>query len=136
MRLLLALLLLTTAPLLAASPVIRIAVIDWCPQLCPQQEREGYILDLVREVYRPTEYRLQLDVYPWSRALAMVRQGKVDAVLSPARAEAPDLRFPRQEVGVQRMCFLSAEAMTGIIRHRRILRASSSGSPGIPRLKS
>ena len=86
---------------------IKIAAIDWCPQLCPNQDQKGYIIDIVKEVYRDSEYQLEIETYPWSRALTMVRQGRVDAVLSPARAEAPTLRYPQQEVGFQRMCFFN-----------------------------
>ncbi|WP_154715120.1 transporter substrate-binding domain-containing protein [Neptuniibacter caesariensis] len=85
---------------------IKIAAIDWCPQLCPNQDQKGYIIDIVKEIYRDSGYQLEIETYPWSRALTMVRQGRVDAVLSPARAEAPALRYPQQEVGFQRMCFL------------------------------
>jgi len=35
--------------------------------------------------------------------------GKKHALLSPAKIEAPDLIYPRNEVGVQRMCFFSSK---------------------------
>tara|TARA_Y100000782_G_scaffold61255_1_gene67259 strand:+ start:607 stop:1374 length:768 start_codon:yes stop_codon:yes gene_type:complete len=87
--------------------VIEIAAIDWCPQLCPAHTNPGYITELVEQIYGSTNYHLNIKTYPWSRALSMVRKGEVDAVLSPARAEAPDLMYPHYEVGVQRMCFFT-----------------------------
>lgn len=86
---------------------LKIAAIDWCPQLCLKQQKPGYIRELVERIYDSTEYKLEISTYPWSRALTMVRQGRVDAVLSPAKAEAPDLKYPETEVGIQRMCFFT-----------------------------
>lgn len=87
--------------------VIEIAAIDWCPQLCPGQQKPGYIRELVEQAYVSSGYKLSINTYPWSRALNMVRKGEVDAVLSPAKAEAPDLLYPDREVGIQRMCFFT-----------------------------
>lgn len=87
--------------------VIQIAAIDWCPQLCPAHTNPGYIAELVEQIYGSSDYQLNIKTYPWSRALSMVRKGEVDAVLSPARAEAPDPIYPHYEVGIQRMCFFT-----------------------------
>lgn len=91
----------------AERPVIRVAAIDWCPQICPNADKPGYIIELVKRLYRDTQYDLDIKIYPWSRAIAMARQGRVHAILSPAKAEAPDLLYPINEVGTQRMCFFT-----------------------------
>lgn len=86
---------------------VRVAAIDWCPQLCLHQEENGYILDIVKEVFIGTGYKISIEVYPWSRALALTKAGNVEAVLAPARAEAPNLLYPEYEVGTQSMCFFT-----------------------------
>ena len=86
---------------------LRIASIDWCPQLCQEGEREGYIMDTVRALFRDSPYELEVNVLPWSRAIGYTRVGRAHALLSPARAEAPDLVYPTQEIGNQRMCFFA-----------------------------
>jgi len=86
---------------------ISIAAIDWCPQICPKDERNGYILDLVKKVFSDNQYQLEVQFYPWSRAIKMVREGKLDALLAPAKAEAPTLIYPDNEVGAQKMCFFT-----------------------------
>ncbi|WP_415905813.1 hypothetical protein ACMXYW_07890 [Neptuniibacter sp. QD48_55] len=91
----------------ADKQVIHIAAIDWCPQICPETDKPGYIIDLVKQIYSDTEYELDIRIYPWSRALSMTQQGRVHAVLSPAKPEAPDLLYPINEVGTQRMCFFT-----------------------------
>lgn len=87
---------------------ITIAAIDWCPQICYQDTHKGYVVDLVKEVFKGTQYNLEIQIYPWSRAIKLVNSGKVDALLSPAKAEAPQLLFPATEVGKQQMCFFTS----------------------------
>jgi len=91
----------------AERQLIRVAAIDWCPQICPNAAKPGYIIELVKQIYRDTQYDLDIKIYPWSRAIVMARQGQVEALLSPAKAEAPDLLYPINEVGTQRMCFFN-----------------------------
>ncbi|MBD1582289.1 transporter substrate-binding domain-containing protein [Pseudoalteromonas sp. S16_S37] len=101
---LLVFLLVTTS---AFAKTIKVAAIDWCPQICPEQKEKGYVVDLVEEIYRDSDYQLQVDYFPWSRAIKYVLAGKYHALLSPAKAEAPQLRYPASAVGQQEMCFFT-----------------------------
>jgi len=94
-------------PRFALAETINISAIDWCPQICIDGDRPGYVVELVSEVFRGTQYTLNIEHYPWSRAIKNVLQGKSDALLSPAKAEAPNLIYPEHEVGKQRMCFFT-----------------------------
>jgi len=94
-------------PIKQAKEIISIAAIDWCPQICPKEERNGYILDIVKQTFKDSKYQLDVQYYPWSRAIKMVKEGKVDGLLSPAKAEAPSLIYPENEVGIQKMCFFT-----------------------------
>lgn len=89
----------------ASKIVIKIASIDWCPQLCLDEARPGYVNEIVKKVFPSSHYLVKVDYFPWSRAIKAVRQGAYDALLSPAKEEAPDLIFPKSEVGMQQMCF-------------------------------
>ena len=89
------------------AETINISAIDWCPQICVGGDKPGYVVELVREVFKGTKYSLNIEHYPWSRAIKNVLQGKYDALLSPAKAEAPNLIYPMHEVGKQRMCFFT-----------------------------
>ena len=84
---------------------VRIAAIDWCPQICPSSLKKGYVIDIVESVYSPTEYELEIQFFPWSRAIKVVREGAFHALLSPAKDEAPDLVYPHRTIGQQQMCF-------------------------------
>lgn len=78
---------------------LKIASIDWCPQICPGQTKAGYVTDTVKKVFEGGPYQLSIKQYPWSRAILLVRTGKAHALLAPAKAEAPDLVFPVNEIG-------------------------------------
>ena len=65
------------------------------------------IIELVHEVFKDSQYEITLNYYPWSRAIKNVLQGKSDALLYPAKAEAPSLIYPKLPVGTQRMCFFT-----------------------------
>lgn len=86
---------------------IRVAAIDWCPQICISEQEQGYIIDIVKEIYKNSGYQLDIQYYPWSRAIRNVSQGEADALLSPAKSEAPNFIYPEYEVGKQKMCFFT-----------------------------
>ena len=92
--------------------LIRIASIDWCPQLCPNSKDRGYIFDLVQLVFKDTIYELSIETMPWSRAIKMTKDGSAIALLSPAKAEAPDMIYPDTAVGTQSMCFFTLASST------------------------
>ncbi|MEH6631058.1 MAG: hypothetical protein V7776_09535 [Halopseudomonas aestusnigri] len=94
----------------AQAETLRIASIDWCPQLCPKGDKEGYVLDTVKKIFEDSPYDIEVVAYSWSRAIRLTRLGKVHALLSPAKPEAPDLLYPQQEVGTQKMCFFVKES--------------------------
>ncbi len=91
----------------ARAETIKIAAIDWCPQLCQDRDRPGYVTEIVEMVFADSGYNLEMAIYPWTRAIFMVRSGRAHALLSPTKNEAPHLRYPEHAVGVQRMCFFS-----------------------------
>lgn len=93
--------------LLLKADVIKIASIDWCPQLCPKEEKKDYVLDILEQVFKNSKYKLDIKTYPWSRAIMLVNNGTAHALLSPAKNEAPNLVYPQNNVGTQQMCFFS-----------------------------
>lgn len=95
--------------LLSNASSLSIAGIDWCPQICVNKNKPGYIVEIVNTVFADSPYTIKIDYYPWSRAIKLTKEGKVTALLSPAKAEAPMLRYPAQEVGRQQMCFFTGK---------------------------
>jgi polar amino acid transport system substrate-binding protein len=89
------------------AKTIKVAAIDWCPQICIDEEKPGYTVDLIKKVFEGSEYTLEIDIFPWTRAIEYVSNGSYDALLAPAKKEAPHLTFPGTAIGYQKMCFFT-----------------------------
>lgn len=93
-----------------AMASIKIAVIDWCPYICPNDsEKPGFLVEYTQAIFADLEKELDFEVYPWSRGIKMANEGKVHALLAPAKSEAPNLLYPTQEIGIQQFCFFSRQ---------------------------
>jgi len=85
---------------------IKIATIDWCPLICPNDaEKPGLLVEYTKAIFDRQGYHIKFTCYPWSRAINVTLKGDVDAVLAPAKSEAPELIYPESNIGVQRFCF-------------------------------
>lgn len=88
----------------AARQLVRVASIDWCPQICSSKERPGYLVEMLEGLFKGSNYDLRIDIFPWSRAIKLVTAGAYDMLLSPAKSEAPDLLYPRDPISAQIHC--------------------------------
>lgn len=90
----------------AQAQVLKVAAIDWCPQICPQSSHQpGYMVEILSRVFADSGVDLVVDYFPWSRAINNVNSGKYTALLAPAKKEAPELFYPDLAIGIQKMCF-------------------------------
>ncbi|BDX05638.1 hypothetical protein [Planctobacterium marinum] len=97
-------------PICRANVPFTVATIDWCPYICDiNSDRPGVLVEIVREVYKNTEFEPEFLVLPWSRAIREVESGKHMALLAPAKSEAPNLLYPKHPIGTQRFCFFSRQ---------------------------
>ncbi len=95
-------------PSIGYSETINISTIDWCPFICPSNsEYPGLLVEYTKAIYSKTGLNVSFKVYPWSRAIKNTERGSSDALLAPAKNEAPKLVFPETEIGTQRFCFFS-----------------------------
>jgi ABC-type amino acid transport substrate-binding protein len=72
--------------------------------MCIHPDKPGYATELVKTVFEGSNYSVSIEIFPWSRSIKMVRAGEAQALLAPAKSEAPDLLYPSEELGVQKMC--------------------------------
>ena len=78
----------------------------WAPYVNAQDNgREGYVIDLLREIYEPLGYNVELEIIPWSLCLKAVRSGRTTGVIGTDAEEAPALIFPEETMGVYRPLF-------------------------------
>lgn len=84
---------------------LSVAQLNWCPQICPRGEAPGYIIDIVREVFENTNFSLNYQTMSYPIARGRTKRGDIDALLAPAKIEAPSLIYPNEPIGYQRVCF-------------------------------
>lgn len=72
-----------------------IAADPWCPHNCEAgSDREGYMVDIAREILGKAGYTVEYVNVSWARALQMTREGQLDAVVGAFTTDAPDFVFP------------------------------------------
>ncbi len=95
-------------PSVLLSQTIKIATLDWCPYVCLSNDKyQGILVEYIKKIYDNAGYQIEFKEYPWSRAIVMTEAGAVDALLSPAKNEAPNLVFPETDIGIQRFCMFT-----------------------------
>ena len=70
--------------------------------------REGFTVDIAREIFSAAGHRVRLVNESYSRALMDVRAGTYTATASTFHEEAPDLVFPAQPISRHRFCVFVA----------------------------
>lgn len=111
----------------AQAETIKVAAIDWCPQICNDKDNPGYTVDLIKKIFQDSKYTLKIDIFPWTRAIKYVSEGKYDALLAPAKKEAPHLIFPNFPVGFQQMCFFTDAKNTWKYKNEQSLQGMQIG---------
>ena len=72
-------------------------------------DREGYVVEILREVYEPLGYEVRYVNRPWSRCIEQVRSGEMTGLAGCDMYEAQDLRYPRHTIGVTEPTFFVLE---------------------------
>jgi len=100
----LAALLFAAAPV-RADEIVLASPAYWCPFSCQAgSAREGFTVDIAREIFAAAGHKVRLVNENYSRALIDVRAGVFTATASTFREEAPDFVFPAQPISRNRFC--------------------------------
>ena len=97
--------------------IIRVASPDsWCPYVCEKEHlsggRKGFTIDIATEIFKMHNINLELTTMPYTRALAEVKAGRLDAIPSAYKDEAPGFIFPTEPMFLGRMCFFTLKNKT------------------------
>ncbi len=87
------------------SETINVAWDPWCPWMCESTEMPGFSSELVEDVFKYSDILVQFQKYSWPVAILEAREGRVSALLAPAKKEASDFVFSKSFVAFQQMCF-------------------------------
>jgi ABC-type amino acid transport substrate-binding protein len=63
------------------AKTVRLATLDWEPYIGRKLPDQGYTAALIREAYRDQGWTVQIEFYPWARALHLARTGEVDGLM-------------------------------------------------------
>ena len=67
---------------------VRIVTMDFPPYAYEEKGRlEGFNIDLLKEIFRRMEMRVDIKLYPWARAVFMVKKGTADAIFPFLKTE-------------------------------------------------
>ena len=79
----------------AGAETITLVADEWCPYNCtPGDEKPGFLVEIVKEVFEPQGFTVEYKIVPWARAIRDTRTGRYSAILGAIRSEAPDFHYP------------------------------------------
>lgn len=94
----------------AAPSVISVVADTWCPYNCDDGSRQqGFVVDILREVFAAHGYILKYRTVPWTNALDDVKSGKSDAILGVSLEEARSLVVSRDPIAENQTCFYTRD---------------------------
>lgn len=63
------------------EPVVRLATLEWEPYIGTRMPDQGYAAALVRAAFADQGVKVEVEFYPWARALHLARTGEVDGLM-------------------------------------------------------
>ena len=89
-----------------AKVTLTLATTHWCPYTCDYNgNKHGVVGDILESSLLAHSINLKIEYYPWSRAIQLANQNKVDGLLTATLQESPDLIFSKSPIGSYQMCF-------------------------------
>jgi len=80
---------------------ISIAADEWCPHNCDvDAQNQGYMIDIMKEVFEPLGHTIDYKTFPYSRAIALAKYGKLNAVVGAFAKEVPNFFLTSSELGI------------------------------------
>jgi len=108
--------LLTALPLPAQEALpksITVVADEWAPfNMIPGAKPEGYMIDVLREVFEPKGVKVNYEIVPWERALQETRRGTYTAVVGASKSDGEGFVFPTEELSINRIAFVTALGST------------------------
>jgi polar amino acid transport system substrate-binding protein len=93
-----------------AQKTLTLATTHWCPYTCDfNGNKHGIVGEIMTSILHAQGINLSIEYYPWSRAIRMANQNKVDGLLTSTLKESPNLIFSTSPIGSYQMCFYSKD---------------------------
>jgi polar amino acid transport system substrate-binding protein len=95
-----------SAGVLAQPKTLRLATTEWCPYTCVDSAASDNIIGrYISSVFDGLGIELEIESYPWSRAIVLAENGLVDGLLTAVTSEAPNLLFTSTPTSTYQVCF-------------------------------
>ena len=91
------------------SEKIVLGAANWCPYTCPTMANKGFVTEFISNILKENGIELEVQFFPWKRAISMAKRGEISGLLTAAHREAPELKFTRYPSTSYRSCFYSNE---------------------------
>lgn len=78
---------------------------EWCPYVCFESTRPGYLVELAREVFESPARPVEIRRMSWARAVREAEGGRIDGVLGAVRGESAALVYPKLAAASDRPAF-------------------------------
>ena len=82
-----------------APATLRVRADSWMPfNGEPSEEKPGYVVEFLREIFEPQGIKVDYQVMPWAAALTAAESGEVDGVICANEIEAAKLQIGREAI--------------------------------------
>jgi polar amino acid transport system substrate-binding protein len=88
----------------AQAKDLRIAGTEWCPYNCVDKNRSGIVSEYVAFIIKRIGMKAVIELFPWSRAITLVKSEKYDVLMSSGDSDSKGLVKSRKLLDYQ-MCF-------------------------------
>lgn len=78
---------------------------EWCPYVCFESTRPGFLVELAREVFESPARPVEIRRMSWARAVREAEGGRIDGVLGAVRGESAALVYPKLAAASDRPAF-------------------------------
>lgn len=72
----------------------------WCPYICADENKPGYMVELIQEIFSKKGFKLDLQIIPLTRALTLSQKNKIDMVLGLTQEHIDTYQIERNQISI------------------------------------
>ncbi|MBF0521425.1 MAG: transporter substrate-binding domain-containing protein [Candidatus Omnitrophica bacterium] len=86
-------------PLTSLADTITVRADSWMPYTGEPGDRPGYCVEIFKTIFEAAGYTVDYQAVAWTRAVADVSAGTIDAILGGDNGDCPSCLFPTESIG-------------------------------------
>lgn len=78
-----------------------------CPYVCDPKidGRHGYMVELLREIFQPLGYKVNINFQAWPKAIRLTNEGRYHGLLACFKSQLPEGQYSTQSLGIYQAQF-------------------------------